>query len=119
MGRRSDGVPQDPGYVPYRPDQDKTLDNWEPYDVETVRSSDGFLFMGIVVAFLNGLMIYGLVQIAATGQWPVIGEVWWAFAAMIFVSWAVAMNYFKARWAERRHQMDHRPHTPQNGQTQP
>jgi hypothetical protein len=28
---------------------------------------------------------------------------------MIFVSWAVAINYFKATWAERRHKMDHQP----------
>lgn len=104
--------------MPYRPDRDKELDTWEPYDVEAVRSSGGFLFMGIVMAFLNCLMVYGIVQIVITGQRHIFGEVWWAFAAMIFVSWYVAGHYFSARRAERRHQMDHRPQTPLNGQAQ-
>lgn len=121
MARRSEGVPQDPGYVPPRPSDDQLIyrraENGEmvgytPAEygvrkddggglVKPVNSSGGLLFLAILVTVCFGGMVYGVIQIAITGQWHIMGEIWWMFPLILIPLFAGWSGYFKERRAEK------------------
>jgi hypothetical protein len=120
MGRRSEGVPQDPGYVPSRPEEQliyRRSENGEmvgytPAEygvrkddgggmVKPYNSSAGLLFLSVLMTICFGGMIYGLIQIALTGQWHILGETWWMFLIILYPLLAGWAGYFKERKAEK------------------
>jgi hypothetical protein len=121
VARRSEGVPQEPGYVPSRASDGQLIyrraDNGEmvgytPAEygvrkddggglVKPVNSSGGLLFLAVLLTACLGGLIYGVVQIAIQGTWHILGEIWWVFPACLFpftIAWA---SYFKERQAEK------------------
>jgi hypothetical protein len=121
VARRSEGVPQDPGYVPSRPPEDQLIyrraENGGTVGytsaeygvrkddggglVKPVSSSGGLLFLAILLTACMGGLVYGVVQVAIQGSWHILGEIWWVFPACLFpflVAWA---SYFKERRAEK------------------
>ncbi|MDP9227188.1 MAG: hypothetical protein M3P18_25735 [Actinomycetota bacterium] len=122
MARRSEGVPQDPGYEPSRPTEDQLIyrraENGEMVGytqaeygvrkddggglIKPVNSSRGILFLALLLSAGMGVLVYFVVQVALQGSWHIFGEVWWVFPACIFPFWAAWANYFSERRAERR-----------------
>lgn len=121
MARRSKGVPQDPGYVPsqrsedrliYRRAENGDMVGYTPAEygvrkddggglLEPVNGSAGLLFLSILITISFGGMIYGLVQIAITGQWHILGDTWWMFLLIQIPLLAGWSGYFKERKAEK------------------
>lgn len=121
MARRSKGVPQEPGYVPYQPPEERVLhrvgENGEvvaytedEYGVrkddglgliKPVNSSGGLLVLSLLITALFGLMIYAVVQMAVTDQWHIMGEVWWMYALVLIPLFAGWSGYFRERKAEK------------------
>ena len=121
MARRSRGVPQEPGYVPSPEAEGRVVHRLaengelvaytaEEYGVrkddglgvvKPVNSSGGLLFLAILITIAFGGMLYGVVQIAITGQWEILGEIWWMFLLVqipLIAGWA---GYFAECKAER------------------
>jgi hypothetical protein len=121
VARRSRGVPPEPGYVPYQPPEKRILRRLaengevvaytdEEYGVrkddglgiiKPVNSSGGLLFLAILLSACMGGLVYGVVQIALTDQWEILGRVWWVFPATLLpfsFAWA---SYLKERKAEK------------------
>ncbi|UUL77555.1 hypothetical protein NG819_09190 [Pseudarthrobacter sp. Fe7] len=121
MARRSRGVPQEPGYVPYQPPKERVLhrtaENGEVVAytadeygirkddglgiIKPVNSSSGLLFLAVLITIAFGGMLYGLVQIVVTGQWDILGRTWWMFLLIqipLIAGWA---GYFKERRDEK------------------
>jgi len=69
--------------------------------VKPVNSSGGLLFLAILITVFWGLMIYALVQIAITGQWHILGELWWIYLLALIPLVAGWSGYFKERKAEK------------------
>jgi len=42
-----------------------------------VKSAGGLLFLSILMTIAFGGMLYGIVQMAVTDQWGILGEIWW------------------------------------------
>lgn len=101
MGRRTAGIPQDPGYKGYTPVIAPPGDPDEPFEADTVTSSTGFLIMGIIVGFLDLLVGYATWKFIEAGDWAGMGQTWWVYLAAAFVSLAVWANYSNARGKER------------------
>ena len=121
MARRSQGVPQEPGYVPSRPSGDQLIyrraENGEMVGytpdeygvrkddggglVKPVNSSGGILFLALLLTAGMGVLVYFVVQVAVQGSWHIFGEVWWVFPACIFPFTAAWLNYFTERRAEK------------------
>lgn len=120
MGKRSEGVPQDPGYVPTRPEEQliyRRAENGEmvgytPAEygvrkddggglVKPYNSSAGLLFLSVLMTALFGLMLYGIVQMAVTDQWHILGEIWWMYLIVLYPLLAGWAGYFKERSAEK------------------
>ena len=121
MARRSRGVPQEQGYVPYQAPQKRILHRLaengdivaytdEEYGVrkddgggflKPVNSSGGLLFLAVLITVAFGGMLYGLVQIAITGQWDILGRTWWMFLLIQIPLLAAWAGYFKERKAEK------------------
>ena len=47
--------------------------------IKPVNSSGGLLFLSLLMSALFGLMLYGIVQMAVTDQWGILGEIWWMY----------------------------------------
>jgi hypothetical protein len=47
--------------------------------VKPYNSSAGLLFLAVLMTICFGGMIHGLIQIAITGHWHILGETWWMF----------------------------------------
>ncbi|WP_457950919.1 hypothetical protein ACTAQI_10605 [Pseudarthrobacter sp. alpha12b] len=121
MARRSKGVPQEAGYVPSQPPKERVLHRLaengeivaytdEEYGVrkddglgaiKPVNSSGGLLFLAVLITLAFGGMLYGLVQIAITGQWDILGRTWWMFLLIQIPLLAAWAGYFKERKAEK------------------
>jgi hypothetical protein len=121
VARRSRDVPQDPGYVPYQSQEGRVIRRLsengkqvdyspEEYGVrkdsgmgifKPVNSSGGLLFLAILITLAFGGMVYGLVQIAITGQWEILGRTWWMFLLIQIPLIAAWTGYFKERNAEK------------------
>lgn len=121
MARRSRGVPQESGYVSYQPPEERVLHRLaengeivaytsEEYGVrkddgggfiKPVNSSWGLLFLAVLITIAFGGMLYGLVQIAITGQWDILGRTWWMFLVIQIPLLAAWAGYFKERKAEK------------------
>jgi hypothetical protein len=120
MARRSKGVPQEPGYVPYPPRQrvlHRLAENGEvvactedEYGVrkddglgiiKPVNSSGGLLFLSLLMTALFGLMLYGIVQMAVTDQWGILAEIWWLYLLVLYPMFAGWSGYFRERKAEK------------------
>ena len=121
VARRSSDVPQDPDYVPsgpaeeqlvYRRAENGEMVGYTPAEygvrkddgrglVKPVNSSGGLLFLSILLTACLGGLIYGVVQVALTDQWHILGEVWWVFPACLFPFLAAWAGYFKERRAEK------------------
>lgn len=69
--------------------------------VKPVNSSGGLLFLAVLVTICFGGMLYGLVQIAITGQWHILGETWWMFLLILIPLFAGWSGYFRERRAEK------------------
>ena len=121
VARRSEGVPQEPGYVPSRAPEDKLVyrraENGEAVGytraeygvrkddgrglVKPVNSSGALLFLSMLLTACLGGLVYGVVQVAITDQWHILAEVWWVFPACLFPFLAAWAGYFKERKAEK------------------
>lgn len=121
MAKRSQDVPQDPGYVPYQPPEVRVIHRLaengeivaytdEEYGVrkddglgvvKPVSSARGLLFMALFVSALDCLVLYGLVRIAIDGTWEILAETWWVLIVGVFVPWACWSYYLKERRAEK------------------
>lgn len=121
MARRSQDVPQDPGYVPYQPPEARVMhrlaDNGEivaytdeEYGVrkddglgvvKPVNSARGLLLMALVASALDCLVLYGLVRIAIDGTWEILAETWWVLVVGVLVPGAFWSYYLKERKAEK------------------
>jgi len=121
VARRSEGVPQDPGYLPSRPADDQLIyrraENGEmvgytPAEygvrkddggglVQPVNSSGGLLFLAILASLFAGGVVYGLVRIALDGTWNILGEVWWVVPVGILVPLAAWSAFARERRAEK------------------
>lgn len=121
VARRSEGVPQDPGYVPSAPSGDQLIhrraENGEivgytPEEygvrkddglsvVKPVNSSAGLLVLAVLISMAFGGMLYGIVQMALTDQWHILGEIWWMYLLILFPLLAGWSSYFKERKAEK------------------
>ncbi len=106
MAKRSQDVPQDPGYVPYQPPEVRVIHRLaengeivaytdEEYGVrkddglgvvKPVSSARGLLFMALFVSALDCLVLYGLVRIAIDGTWEILAETWWVLIVGVFVA---------------------------------
>lgn len=114
-------MPQEPGYVPYQPPETRMLHRLaengelvaytaEEYGVrkddglgvvQPVNSSGGLLFLSILMSIAFGGMLYGLVQIAITGQWNILGEMWWMYILVLYPLAAGWGGFFSERKAEK------------------
>jgi hypothetical protein len=121
VGKRSEGIPQDPGYVPSLPPEDQLIyrraENGEMVGytraeygvrkddglgvVKPVNSAGGLLFLSILVSLFFGLMMYGLVQIVVTGQWDILGRIWWMYLIALYPLLAAWNGYSRERRAEK------------------
>ena len=121
MARRSKDVPQEPGYTPPPPPENPVKHRMaedgeivaytdEEYGVrkddglgiiKPVNSSGGLLFLSLLITALFGLMLYGVVQMALTGQWHIMGEIWWMFVLVLYPPFAGWAGYFTERKAEK------------------
>lgn len=121
MARRSEGVPQDPGYVPpelreekliYRRAENGEMVGYTPAEygvrkddggglVKPVNSSGGLLFLAVLATLFGGGVVYGIARIAVDGTWGILGEVWWVVPVGIFVPLAAWSAYLKERRAEK------------------
>lgn len=121
MARRSQGVPQDPGYVPsdrsddqliYRRAENGEMVGYTPAEygvrkddggglIKPVNSSGGILFLALLLTVGMGVLVYFVVQVAIQGTWHMLGEVWWVFPACIYPFTFAWMSYLKERRAER------------------
>lgn len=121
MAKRSQNVPQEPGYVPYQPTAERVIHRLaengelvayadEEYGVrkddgfgvvKPVTSARGLLLMALVASALDGLVLYGLFRIAIDGTWEILAETWWVLIVGIFVPWACWGYYLQERRAEK------------------
>lgn len=121
MARRSRGVPQEPGYVPYQPSERRVLHRLaengeivaytdEEYGVgkddglgvvKPVNSSGGLLFLSILMTVFFGGMLYGVVQMAITDQWEILGRIWWMYLLVLYPLFAGWAGFFTERKAEK------------------
>lgn len=69
--------------------------------IKPYNSSGGLLFLSILMSLFFGLMIYGLIQIAITGQWDILGRTWWMFLIVLYPLLAGWSGYLKERRAEK------------------
>ena len=69
--------------------------------VKPVNSSRGLLFLAVLITVAFGGMLYGLVQIALTDQWEILGEIWWMYLVILVPLVAAWSGYTKERRAER------------------
>jgi len=121
VARRSRDVPQDPGYVPYQPPEARLIhrlaENGElvaytadEYGVrkddgfgvvKPVNSSGGLLILSILMTIAFGGMLYGILQMAITDQWEILGEIWWMYLLILYPLFAGWAGYFSERKAEK------------------
>lgn len=69
--------------------------------VKPYNSSAGLLFLSVLMTALFGLMLYGIVQMAVTDQWHILGEIWWMYLIVLYPLLAGWAGYFKERSAEK------------------
>jgi hypothetical protein len=120
VGKRSEGIPQESGYVPPLPSEhliqrraeNGQMVSYTPAEygvrkddgggvVKPFNSAGGLLFLAILVTICFGGMLYGLVQIAITGQWDILGRTWWMFLLILVPLLGGWAGYFKERKAEK------------------
>ncbi|WP_458111645.1 hypothetical protein M1D88_15395 [Arthrobacter sp. R1-13] len=121
MARRSNGVPQDPGYeqsgssdqqLIHRRAENGELVGYtsEEYGVrkddgvslvKPVNSSAGLLFLAVLISLAFGGMLYGILQMALTDQWHILREIWWMYLLILIPLLAGWSSYFKERKAEK------------------
>ncbi|WP_346960658.1 hypothetical protein [uncultured Arthrobacter sp.] len=121
MAKRNRDVPQEPGYLPYQPPEARVMHRLgengemvayteEEYGVrkddglgiiKPVNSSGGLLVLSLLMTALFGLMLYGVVQMALTDQWNIMGEIWWMYVLVLFPLFAGWAGYVKERKAEK------------------
>lgn len=114
-------MPQDPGYIPYQPPDARVIHRLaengelvaytaEEYGVrkddgvglvKPVNSSGGLLFLSILMTIAFGGMLYGILQMAITDQWGILGEIWWMYLLILYPLTAGWAGYFSERKAER------------------
>jgi hypothetical protein len=69
--------------------------------LKPLNSSGGLLFLAILITLAFGGMMYGLLQIAITGQWDILGRTWWMFLLIQIPLIAAWTGYFKEHKAEK------------------
>jgi hypothetical protein len=68
--------------------------------VKPVNSSAGLLVLAVLISLAFGGMLYGIVQMALTDQWEILGEIWWMYLLILVPLLAGWSSYFKERKAE-------------------
>jgi hypothetical protein len=119
VARRNNDVPQDPGYIPpdrrdlvYRRAENGELIAYTPEEygvrkddglglIKPVNSSAGLLVLAVLITIGFGGMLYGIVQMAITDQWEILGEIWWMYLLVLIPLLAGWSGYFKERKAEK------------------
>ncbi|MGP4031643.1 hypothetical protein [Pseudarthrobacter sp. 1C304] len=129
MARRSQGMPQEPGYTPGRTGEESLLHRraengdmvaYTPDEygvrkddgvgvIKPVNSSNGLLFLAILLTVAMGGLVYFVVQVILQDAWAIAGEVWWVFPACIFPFAAAWYSYAKERKAEKLRQARNLP----------
>jgi membrane protein implicated in regulation of membrane protease activity len=69
--------------------------------VKPYNSSAGLLFLAVLMSLVFCLMVYGLIQIAITGQWDILGRTWWMYVVFLYPLFAAWYSYFKESKAEK------------------
>jgi hypothetical protein len=69
--------------------------------VKPVNGSTGLLFLSILMSLAFGGMLYGILQMALTDQWHILGEVWWMYLLVMYPLFAGWSGYFRERRAEK------------------
>lgn len=69
--------------------------------VKPVNSSAGLLVLAVLISLAFGGMLYGIVQMAITDQWEILGEIWWMYLLILVPLVAGWSSYFKERKAEK------------------
>lgn len=69
--------------------------------MKPVNSSAGLLLLSILISLGYGGMLYGIVQMALTDQWHILGEIWWMYLLGLVPLLAGWAGYFKERKAEK------------------
>lgn len=69
--------------------------------IKPVNSSGGLLFLSLLMSALFGLMLYGIIQMAVTDQWGILGEIWWMYLLVLYPLFAGWSGYFRERKAEK------------------
>jgi hypothetical protein len=120
VARRSRDVPQEPGYVPYQPAEERLIRRAENGELVTytdeeygvrkdagvgiikpMNSSGGLLFLSILMTIAFGGMLYGILQMAITDQWEILGQIWWMYLLVLYPLAAGWTGYFSERKAEK------------------
>lgn len=121
MARRSRDVPQERGYTPppapEAPVKHRMAENGEIVSytdeeygvrkddglgiIKPLNASGGLLFLALLITAFFGLMLYGVVQMAVTDQWHIMGEIWWMYVLVLYPLFAGWAGYFKERKAEK------------------
>ena len=119
MAKRSQNVPQEPGYVPYQPTDERVIHRLaengelvaytaEEYGVrkddgaglvKPVNSAGGLLVLAVLMTIAFGGMLYGLVQMGITDQWEILGEIWWMYLLVLYPLAAGWAGYLAERKA--------------------
>lgn len=68
--------------------------------VKPVNSSGGLLFLAILITIAFGGMLYGILQMAITDQWEILGDIWWMYLLILYPLFAGWAGYFSERKAE-------------------
>lgn len=66
-----------------------------------INSTAGLLFLAVLLAACVGGLVYGVIQVALTNQWHILGSVWRVFPACLFPFLAAWVGYLKERKAEK------------------
>ena len=57
------------------------------------------LFLAVLISLAFAGMLYGIVQMALTDQWHILGEIWWMYLLILVPLFAAWSSYFKERKA--------------------
>jgi hypothetical protein len=69
--------------------------------IKPVNSSAGLLVLAVLISIGFGGMLYGIVQMAITDQWEILGEIWWMYLLVLVPFLAGWSGYLKERKAEK------------------
>lgn len=69
--------------------------------MKPVNSSAGLLVLAVLISLAFDGMLYGIVQMAITDQWDILGEIWWMYLLVLVPLVAGWSGYYRERKAEK------------------